>query len=254
MSGFTVGNVPGKEQLIERRMRLWQACRRAEIEKPRVAPGSCVRFITLCRDGGTLGDEIAHELARRLGWHVLDREIVNYIARNSHVRESLVRQLDERSQGLIAESITRLLRMPEWASFGCDEYHEALIKTLACLAAEGGAILVGRGANFALRREKHGLHIRTVASQAVRVERLSRRWHVPAEDARRCMVAADEDRRNFVRHHFKRDLDDFAYYDAVFNTDHLTVDSVVDSVMAMMESRVNTGADRLSRIPDLHTA
>jgi cytidylate kinase len=254
MSSISVGNALRTEQMIERQMRLWQARRRAVSERPMEESALRFRFMTICRGDGTLGDEVAHELARRLGWHVFDKEIVNYIAQNSHVRESLVLQQDERSQGLIAESITRLLRMPEWASFGCDEYHEALVKTLAFLAMEGDAILVGRGANFALRREKHGLHIRTEASLQVRLGRLSRRWQVPPKDARRCMVATDEDRKNFIRHHFKKDLDDLSYYDAVFNTDHLTADNVADSVMAIMESRANAGAGRERGMTDRQTA
>ena len=220
--------------MIERQMLLWQARHRAESEKPCVDAVSRFQFITITRSDGTLGDEVAQELATRLGWRVFDSEIVNYIAENSHVRESLVRQLDERSQGLIADSIMRLLRMPEWKSFGSDEYHEALIRTLAYLSTQGDAILVGRGANFALHGEDHGLHIRTVASQAVRVKRLGKAWHVAPEPVRRCMLAGDEERRHFVRHHFKQDLDDLTYYDMVFNTDHMTVDDVVSSVLAVL--------------------
>ncbi len=221
--------------MIERQMLLWQARHRAEHEKPVEEPGPKYRFITISRGDGTLGDEVAKELAKRLGWRVFDSEIVNFIAENSHVRESLVRQLDERSQGLITDSIMRLLRMPEWKSFGSDEYHEALLRTLAYLSTQGEAILVGRGANFALRRENHGLHIRTVASQEVRVKRLSACWRVAPDLCRRCMLAGDEERRHFVRHHFKQDIDDLTYYDMVFNTDHMTVDDVIKSVLIVWD-------------------
>ncbi len=224
----------GTERMIERQMRLWQARHRAEQEKPVAEAGPRFRFMTICRGDGTLGDEVALELANRLGWHVFDKEIVNYIAENSHVRENLVRQLDERSQGLITDTILRLLRMPEWASFGSDEYHEALIKTLAYLSMQGEAILVGRGANFALRNEAHGLHIRTVASEEVRLQRLSRSWRVAPELARRCMLAGDEGRRHYVRHHFRQDLDDPRFYDMIINTDHLTVEDAVGSVLGVL--------------------
>lgn len=236
-SGSASGNLRGTERMIERQMLLWQARHRAEREKPAAEVVPRFRFITISRGDGTLGDEVARELAKRLGWHVFNSEIVNFIAENSHVRESLVRQLDERSQGLITDGIMRLLRMPEWKSFGSDEYHEALLKTLAYLSTQGEAILVGRGANFALRREDHGLHIRTVASQEVRMRRLSQSWHVAPELARRCMLAGDEERRHFVRHHFRQDLDDLTYYDMVFNTDHMTIDDVAGSVLAVMSGQ-----------------
>ncbi len=254
MSSSKLRSLVGTERMIERQMLLWQARRRAEHEKPVEEAGPRFRFITICRGDGTLGDEVAHELAGRLGWHVFDKEIVNYIADNSHVRESLVRQLDERSQGLIADSILRLLRMPEWASFGFDEYHEALLRTLAYFATQGDAILVGRGANFALRKEEHGLHIRTVASQEVRVQRLSRSWHVAPDLCRRCMLAGDEERRHFVRHHFKQDLDDVRYYDLVFNTDHMTVDDVVGSVISVLSPAGQGNTIQGSSLHDLPRA
>ncbi len=226
----------GTEHIIERRMRLWQARRKAAGERPKAEPDGGIRFITLTHGEGTLGDEIAAQLADRLGWHVFDKEIVNYIAEHSHVREDLVRQLDERSQGLMHETIMRLLRMTEWGSFGCDEYYEALLKSLAFLAAQGQCVLVGRGSNFVLRAEKHGLHIRTFASPEVRAERLGLCWHVAPELARRCMLAGDEARRNFVRHHFKHDIDDLRFYDQVINTDHLSVKQAVESIMKLMDA------------------
>ena len=181
-----------------------------------------------------MGDQIAAELSNRLGWHLFDKEIVDYIAENNHVREDMVRQLDERSQGLLQEAILRLLRMPENASFGSEEYHEALMKTLATLATKGGAILVGRGANFALRWSEHGLHIQITGSLELRLRRVSELWHAKEEKARPCLMAIDSDRRSFIRHHYRKDFDDPQYYDLVFNTDRMTVEQVVNSIMSAM--------------------
>ena len=131
---------------VDQKLRLWYALCEAAREKLKEESG--FRFLTIARDEGSLGNEIAQELARRLGWHVFDKEIVTYIAKNSHVRERLVRQLDQKSQGLIEDAISRFLRMPEYASFGTDDYREALLETLVSLATHGSAIIVGRGANF----------------------------------------------------------------------------------------------------------
>ena len=220
-------------RISERQMRLWNALHSTE-HAMRVAEhvkNSPYRFVTLSRDEGSMGDDIAAELANRLGWHLFDKEIVNYIAENNHVREDMVRQLDERSQGLVQEAILRLLRMPENASFGSEEYHEALLKTLATLATKGGAILVGRGSNFALRWSEHGLHVRITGSFEVRLRRASELWQVPPAKARPCLMATDADRRSFIRHHFRKDFDDFRHYDLVLNTDHLSTKQAVNSIM-----------------------
>jgi cytidylate kinase len=217
---------------VERQIRLWNARRYAAEEKLKEEYG--FRFLTIARDEGSLGNEIAQELSRRLGWHVFDKEIVAYIAKNSHVRESLVRQLDQKSQSLIEDAVSRLLRMPEYASFGTDEYREALLRTLVSLAAHGSAILVGRGANFVLRENEQGLKVRITASPEVRVQRLSKSWKATPEESRRRMEADDEERRKFIRQYFGRDFDDLCFYDIVYNTDRASAERIASSILVLM--------------------
>ena len=216
-------------RITERQMRLWNALHFSEHSK-----SFPYHFLTISRDEGTLGDEIAQELARRLSWRLYDKEIVNYIANNSHVREDIVRQLDEKSRGLIHDTILRLLSMPESFPFGAEEYHESLLKTLDALATQGNVILVGRGANFALHNSEDGLHVRTTGSPEVRIQRLSKAWQVTPETARQRMIEIDEERRAFIRHHFNQDPDDLSFYTLILNTDHLSLRQVVASILSML--------------------
>jgi hypothetical protein len=165
---------------------------------------------------------------------VFDKEIVTYIVENSHVRENLVSQLDQKSQGLIQDMISHFL-MLESASFGVARYQVALLSTLACISAHGSAILVGRGANFALRDNDRGLCIRLAASSEIRVQRLGKSWKVNPEDARRRMQADDEERRAFIRQYFGRDFDDMRFYDLIFNTDRLSIDQIVASILPVIK-------------------
>jgi hypothetical protein len=222
------------DDLVERQLGLWNARRRAARAKLNEESSSCFRFLTIARDEGSLGNEIAQELSRRLEWHVFDKEIVTYIAENNHVRDSLVNQLDQKSQSLIQDMISRFLR-PESGSFGVQEYHESLLRTLACIAAHGAAILVGRGANFALRDNERGLCVRITASSEVRVQRLSRNWKVDPEEARHRMQADDEERRGFIRQYFKKDFDDSRFYDLLFNTDRLSSEQIVASILPVIK-------------------
>lgn len=222
--------------MIERQMRLRNAQIRSDHERHGKISRVHYRFLTVARDGGSLADEVVRDLARHLGWHVFDGEIVNFIARDSHVRENLVRELDERSQGLIQDAILRMLRMPEYPSFGADEYHAALLKTLAYIATQGNAILVGRGANFALREEKEGLKVRITGSVEVRASRIREKYKLTLDAARERTISEDEERNKFIRQYFKHDIGDVRFYDLIFNTDRLSVDSVVSSLAAILKS------------------
>jgi cytidylate kinase len=223
-------------RISERQMRRWNAIHSDEFALHATAnsENSPYRFVTLSRDEGSLGDDIAVQLANRLGWRLFDKEIVDYIAENNHVREDIVRQLDERSQGLVHEAILRFLEMPESTPFGSDEYRRSLVKTLAALATHGSAVLVGRGANFALFGSEHGLHVRITGSLEVRAQRVSEIRKIPVEKARSCLMAVDADRRSFIRHHFRREFDDFRYYDLMVNTDRLSIERAVDSILSAM--------------------
>jgi cytidylate kinase len=222
-------------RISERQMRLWNALHSAGRLK-----SNPHNFITISRDEGTLGSRIAQGLANKLGWRVYDKEIVNEIANNSHVREELVRRLDEKYQNLayqaIISGILDMFRMPESTNFGSEAYHESLLKTLAALAAHGDAVLIGRGANFALRLSKHGIHVRIVGSFEMRLKRIIETCPMKLEDARRHLQETDSERRAFIRYHYKHDYDDVRFYHAVFNTDHLAVDQVVDSIYSLVNS------------------
>ncbi|MDM7997918.1 MAG: cytidylate kinase-like family protein [Acidobacteriota bacterium] len=216
-------------RLSETQMRWWNVLH--PVEQAQASP---YQFLTISRDIGTPGDEIAGELAMRQGWRVYDKEIVDHIANNSRVREDMVRQLDEKTRGRMHNMILRMLRMPEEAPFGHEEYHDSLMKTLATLAARGDAILVGRGANFALRWVEHGLHVRITGSLEKRIQTLSRLWQVSSEIARRRVFTIDAERRAFIRHHFKQDVNDLSFYSLVLNTDDISTKQAVGLILAAL--------------------
>jgi len=228
------GELSGFVHLVERQMLLCEERRKLVSEGPAERIASSYQFITISRDFGALGDIAASELAARLHWRVYDKEIVDYIASNGHVRHRLVQQMDERAQDLIHDTVDRLLRMFAGGAFGNEEYHVALLRSLATLAARGGVILLGHGGAFALRGQP-GLHLRITASLDLRVERVSKRWRVSLEEARHRVLQTDTQRRDFIRYHFKAEADDVRFFDAVFNTDHTTVNQVVTATLGFMK-------------------
>jgi cytidylate kinase len=220
-------------QLVERQTFIYNS-RRKELRQTGSIDGRLRhRYITISRDPGSLGSGVASQLASTLKWFVFDRQIVDYIARHAHVREEMVRELDEKAQSLVQDAVERLLRMAEGQSFGIEEYREGLLRTLATLSAQGGAIFLGHGAAFALRDE-YGLRVRIMASRAVRPARLAERWNVPLDEARRRMLRMDADQNEFVRRHFRQDREDPRHYQMIFNTDHLSVDQVAGAILTVM--------------------
>lgn len=191
-------------------------------------------IIAIEHDIGSLARQAADALAEETGWHVFDKEIVEYIAENAHVQKNIADELDEKAQSFIHDEVERLLRLLfEGNSFGEVEYHRALLKSLATLGAHGEAIFIGHGGAFAFDKKRR-LSIRITASSDVRAERLARRWKEPMEKIRKRMEESDHEIREFIRYHFNKNRDDLTSYDLVFNTDNLTVNEIVGAVLAIL--------------------
>lgn len=195
------------------------------------------RIIAIEPDIGCLTKEIADTLAEVIRWQVFDDEIVEHIARNAHVQEKIVREMDEKSQNLVHEEIEQFLRLlMKEDNFGEFEYHQALLKTLVGLESKGDAILVGHGCAFALDDPSH-LRIRITGSLSMRTERLCKSLKEPMDTVRKLILEKDRKAREFVQIHFGRNRDDLSSYDLVWNTDKLPVTKIADATVATMRCK-----------------
>ncbi|NLT65122.1 MAG: cytidylate kinase-like family protein [Acidobacteria bacterium] len=226
--------VSGFDRLIERQMLLREKRNKLVQHRMTEQGGAPYRFITISRDVGTGGDGIAAELAGRLEWKLYDREIVEFIARESNVLRELVEQLDEEGQSRVNDSVEQILSIFQRPGFGNDQYHVALLHTLSALAEQGECIILGHGGAYALQGQP-GLHVRITAPVPARVRRMSREWRLPPPAARRAILRRDQNRREFIQHHFMVDRDDPRFFDIVVNTDRMGSGAVVAAILGIIE-------------------
>ena len=76
--------------------------------------------------------------------------------------------------------------------------------------------------------------VRIVASQARRIENVSREFDVSKEEARRRVMRTESDRRAFIRKYFNADIADPNNYDLVINTDTLKLEDAVNVIAAAL--------------------
>lgn len=221
-------------RLVNRQIILFNARLKAQREGKINGHLYSYRIITIEPDSGSLTKEIANTLAELIRWHVFDKEIVEHIAQNAHVKEEIVREMDEKSRNLVHEEIGRFLKLlMKEDSFGEFEYHQALLKTLVSLESKGEVILVGHGCAFAFD-DPSRLRIRITASPEIRIERLCKRLNEPADKVREQILKRDQKAKELIQLHFGRNRDDLSSYDLVLNTDNLPVTKIVDAILATM--------------------
>ena len=191
--------LPNIEKILERQARSWELRRRlagegGEAAREALAHRTVGPWMTLSRQLGSGGDELARGLGERLGWQVYDREILTAIARETHSRERVLDQLGEQAIAPFQEFIARLLVRDDPSQLG---YLEQLAHVVWGLARKGQAILVGRAANWFLDDE-FGLRVRVVAPIELRVERVARELDCGAAEIRKLVQAHDAKRSSFI--------------------------------------------------------
>ena len=197
-------------------------------------------IITISRQLGAGGGDVAHAVADRLGWSVVDNEVIDEVAARAGLPAEEVAERDERAPGFI-ERLARTLAtaMPEFVApeGGTlpDLTEERLVKVtervVADLAAQGQVVLVGRAAPAVLATHPNALHVRVVAPVDYRAARIVERDAIDPKDAEKLIHEVDGNRGRYHKQYYGRDWEDASNYDLVVNTGRLGVDGAVDVIL-----------------------
>lgn len=191
------------------------------------------RIITVSREFGAGGARIAGRVAVDLGFQLWDDELIAYVARKADTEPSVVRELDEHPRDLLRDVVAGSF----WGSRVSGAKYRSLI-TLAVgeLAKRGGAVIVGRGANFLVEPEQ-ALRVRVVCPLKQRVDRYARMGQVAWAEAAQHVQQKDQERELFVRHLCAEHCADPANYDLIVNTRDLSEDAAARLVTSAYRAR-----------------
>jgi cytidylate kinase len=189
--------------------------------------------ITLSREMGSRGDDIARLVAERLGLRLVDRELINRAAREADAPEVALAEIDELGLLGVKPSVAAL-RI----------YQEKVAAVIHELAAGGDVLLVGRGGQVILAERPDVLHVRIIAQYALRLALVQADCRVSAEVAAARIDASDAARTGFLKRHFGVRGDEARLYDLVINTARLDVAAAVDLVCLAAAQLASTHPSR----------
>ena len=196
-------------------------------------------LITVSRQYGAGGSEVAARVARTLGWRVVDNELVERVAARAGLAPEDVAQREERVSTFIERlartlvAATPELVVPPEAGGTAPEADLVRIteRVVEEVAAEGRVVLVGRAAPAVLARERDAIHVKVVAPRDWRIRVIAQRLGVPLEEAATLTDETDRNRSRYHRQHYQRDWADPANYHLVLNTAALGLDGAADVVV-----------------------
>jgi cytidylate kinase len=198
-------------------------------------------LITISRQYGAGGSEVAKLVADALGWRLVDNELVEKVGARAGLSAEEIAGIEERTPSFI-ERLAQVLATstPELfppATGTVPELSEATLvriteAVVAEAAAEGRAVLVGRAAPAVLAREREALHVKLVAPRPFRIRVAATRLGLDLKDAERVMQQTDAQRERYHREHYGRDWSDPVGYHMVLNTERLGYDGTVAIIVA----------------------
>lgn len=193
-----------------------------------------MNVITLAREYGAGGEEVAEALARTLGWQILDRELLHQAAQIAHVPETQLAAMDERPAGKGETLATSLVHQ---------EYIRVLTEAAVRAAQRGQVILVGRGARHLISEVRGAFHLRLVAPKRWRALRVALREGLTPEQAAARCDEIDQARRQFTHFYFGDQAVEPAEYHLVVNTSRFLPEEVVPLVAAIVREQTALPSD-----------
>jgi cytidylate kinase len=203
-------------------------------------------LITISRQFGSGGSEIAERVARALDWHLYDNAVVNEVAKRLGMqpaevsaREERVPSLPERIASAMALGMPEV--MPTVADLPLrpneDRISEMTKRVMEEAVLAGPAVLVGRGAQSMLASRADALHVFCYAPPEALASYAVSNLGVAREDAARVVAENNHQREQYVTRHWKRDWRDFANYHLCVNTAWLGIDGAAELIVHLARER-----------------
>lgn len=195
------------------------------------------------------GEEIGQAVAERLGWRVIDAEIIQRAAEKAGIDPTKVAQTELR-QSLIRRLISSIAIAepprdiaPQYytvypeAAFAAgqtlEERRRGLIReVIEEVASEGEAVIVAHAASMALSGREGVLKVLITASPEERADRLVWASGLERGTAEAAVRTSDRERADYFRRFYALDLELPTHYDLVINTDQIAPEQAVNLIVA----------------------
>jgi len=184
-----------------------------------------VNIITIEREYGCGGGEIAKLAANRLDWKLWDQQLTEEIARLANCPRAVVQEREEKNDPLYYRLFKSFLRGSFEGSINAPKLNlvdsETILKTtqrvVEHVAAKGRSVIVGRGSQQFLKNRQDTLRVFLYAPREDKVRRLLSRGK-SEKDAEELVDSVDRERADFIQKYFHVDWPDRPIYHAMLNT------------------------------------
>jgi len=200
-----------------------------------------IQVITIEREYGSGGVEIARRVAERLGWKLWDQLLTNEIAARLECDCRVVEEHEEKKDPLYYRLLRSFMRGSYEGSLNAPRLKIAdtdcirqVAETVVKRAAEGGrCVIVGRGSAYYLMDDPEAFHVFVYAPFGEKVRRLETEGKSEKEAAQ-LVETVDSDRAAFIKQYFHVDWPERQRFHLMINST-IGLDGAVETVLNGIE-------------------
>jgi cytidylate kinase len=198
------------------------------------------RVVCISATDGAAGEEIAPLLAERLGFPLINEQVIARAAKEADVDLHVVADVERRKS-----FISRLLEqmpasgMSAVAGFAppmpdpgpADDALRGLIRSaIEEIAARGDVVIMAHAASHALASRRDTLRVFITASPEVRAGRFGAAQGVEGKDAEKAVARGDTNRADYLKRFYRVSSELPTHYDVVVNTDRITAEEAAELI------------------------
>src|SRR5438876_11537015 len=201
-----------------------------------------IKIITIEREYGCGGGEIAQKLAHQLGWKLWDQRLTEEIARLAHCPKAVVEGREERTDPLYYRLFKSFMRGSYEGSLNAPKLNLVDSETILRItrrvvehaAESGNCVIVGRGSQQFLKTRPDTLRVFLYAPREDKVRRLLTRGKSEKE-AEELVDTVDRERADFIQKYFNVEWPDRAIYHAMLSTS-IGDEAALRLILSLMEA------------------
>ena len=193
-------------------------------------------IITIGRQHGSAGREIARALAEQYGIKCYDKEIVDEAAENSSICPELINSFDEKRVSPFMIQSSQYPGMSHGIGLNI-QVASAQFDVIRRIAEKGDCIFVGRCADYILRSRTDMVRVFIMGDYQSKIKCIMDRQGVTEEAAKKKIKEVDKDRSSYYKYYTDQVWGDVNNYDICVNSSRIGVAGTVDMIIEYIRQR-----------------
>lgn len=201
--------------------------------------------LILSRQFGAGGKTLGENLAKRLGFQFVDRDIIAQVAREANVSVDWVVAVERETGGRLMKILSKMVsgdfiqRMlsDSGSDFDEEKYAAFVKKVVKDIAKEGNTVILGRGSQFIVPDQPGVFKVLLVGEKADREKFLEKKYKLSAAEARQVVAKEDRKRAAFLVGMDAKSPDDPLLYHLCINTSKMSLEQAEEMIVDLIEAR-----------------